>query len=742
MFTAGLYILTSKLNIFPQNLIKFGMSMRLEYRWYDYEIPKVDYLVQYEIPNKSKDDILLIESNIINITKSFECDENKIEWKIMNWNDLDKIIISYLQKNNIQFNRLIGDNIKKLKPMHNYDSNSSNRTKQLKKISGSKLTPLEYQKKIIKNLEIYFSKNDNGRLYLPCGTGKTFIGFWTFKNVLKYNSAFIVVPSLYLLSETYDSWQKELQYYDEKFHFILIGSDMEKKEQGYLNEFKPSTNIDEIKEQLTISNNIIAITTYQSSKLLLDSCKEMQFKFDLGIFDEAHRSVGEANKQFTHILSDKYRICEKKLFMTATEKIYNYTNNDVKKEDELKILSMDDKRIYGEEIYIYSLRQAITDGALVDYNIIAPYINNNEYKDIILNNDFIKSIKDNKIYNSELLSLSFMILYTMNKYKFTHLLIFCNKNKKAYELITVIKDIAKLFFGNDDNTYFNYLSGKNSMKVRKEEINKFKNSKRGIICSARIFNEGVNIKICDAVCFADNRESSVDIIQCVGRCLRRYKQNKVAYIIIPCYAEIQDNFFNNTNKNFKKIRLILNSLGSTDDMVSDRFELLSCNSTSSSIQGSINNEGKTKMINLERLKKTIISKIFDRTGDSNIVVKRILNRKNRDLFINGEELIDTKQKCKLFLRNKSFTLPKNVKNDNWVKWCLGDIIFEKIKTKYYTKTDLIQICHNMEIDDIQSYKINFVKDPKLPPPDYINGNGFYENFNLTEELDSTEDNFY
>ena len=85
-----------------------------------------------------------------------------------------------------------------------------------------------------------------------------------------------------------------------------------------------------------------------------------------------------------------------------------------------------------------------------------------------------------------------MILYTMNKYKYTHLLIFCNKNKKAFELITVIQNVAKLFFGNDDITYYNYLSGKNNMKVRKEEVNKFKSSKRGIISSARIFNEGVN----------------------------------------------------------------------------------------------------------------------------------------------------------------------------------------------------------------------------------------------------------
>lgn len=721
MLTAGLYILTSKLKIFPSNLIKFGMSMRLEYRWYDYEIPKVDYLVQYELPNKSKNDILLIESNIIKITKSFECDEEKIEWKIMNWKDLDKIIISYLQKNNIQFNRLIDNNIKKLKPLHNYDNKSTNRTKQLKKISGSKLIPLDYQNKIIENIKKYFTNNNNGRLYLPCGTGKTFIGFWTFKNVLKYNSVFIVVPSLYLLSETYESWQTELQFYDDKFHFILIGSDMERKEQGYLNEFKPSTDINEIKKQLNISNNIIAITTYQSSKLLLDSCKELQFKFDLGIFDEAHRSVGEANKQFTHILSDKYNICKKKLFMTATEKIFDYSI----KENEEKILSMDNEKIYGKVIYIKSLRQAIEDGALVDYNIIAPFIPPEN-----------KILKDKEQINNDKISLALMILETMKKYKFTHLLIFSQMNKDAEKIIHALKKVLSYYFKDNEDVYYKYLSSNDSMKTRKIEVEKFKKAKFGIISSARIFNEGVNIKICDAICFADNKESSVDIIQCVGRCLRKYNKipNKIGYIIIPMFCETGKNFFENSNsKTFKKIRLILKSISSTDELVSSKFKIMKCNKISN------NQLPKIDILklndNLDLIKNSIISKIFDKNGNPYPRLRQMLINHNKVQYSKNKQLIDTKNKCINYLNEKGYKKPI-IKDNNWVKWCLGNSLYEEIKNKFYKKDELYKVCIRLGIEDMLSYKNRYSTDEKLPPNEYIN-DGFYGlNFNLTKLLDS------
>jgi superfamily II DNA or RNA helicase len=81
------------------------------------------------------------------------------------------------------------------------------------------------------------------------------------------------------------------------------------------------------------------------------------------------------------------------------------------------------------------------------------------------------------------------------------------------------------------------------MNKRRCEIQKFKDSKRAIICSARIFGEGVNIPICDSICFAENKSSSIDIVQYLGRCLRlcKEKPNKLSNVIIPFYLNKDNN---------------------------------------------------------------------------------------------------------------------------------------------------------------------------------------------------------
>ena len=510
---------------------------------------------------------------------------------------------------------------------------------------------------------------------------------------------------------------------------------MEIKEQG----FRPTTNKDEILNELKQSNNVIVITTYQSSDLLLDSCKELKFKFDLSIFDEAHRSTGKADRLFTHLLSDEYNISKKRLFMTATERIFDYSNI----EDEETILSMDNEDIYGKVIYIMSLRQAIEDGALVNYNIIAPFISTDKYQNLIINNKFIKDSNDEEIYDSKIISLAFMILHTRTTYKYTHLLIFSYLNENAEKIINVIKKLSPQFFKEDDDVYYKYLSSDHTMKTRKLEVEKFKKAKKGIISSARIFNEGVDIKICDAVCFADNKESSKDIIQCVGRCLRKYenKPDKIASVIIPFFCEIQEKFFDNSNKSYKKIRLILKSLASTDNMVSDRFSLVNCNGEGTS-RGSSSNELENniaKKIDIKELQNNIISKIFDKSGNPEPRLRRILNKKNKELSNKNKELIDTKKKCIEFLKEKGYPEPPiKVKDDNWVKWCLGDSLYEEIKEKYHKKEDLVQACHNIGIHDMESYKKNHTKDKRLPPSDYIN-DGFYSKLNLTTLLDSNLD---
>jgi len=708
-----------------QAIIKFGMSMRLEYRWHDYDFPKPEYLVQYCLPNKSKEDILLIESDILFETNKYEYDNEKIEWRKMDWKQLNEVIEDYLRKNNIKYEKLTGNQIKQIKPPNNYKSEPTNRTKQLKVRrnkdinKSSKLIPLEYQDEIINKLNEYYKENDNGRLYLPCGTGKTFIGFWTFNNLLKYKSVCIFVPSLYLLNDTMEFWKDQLQYYENEFHFISIGSETSIK------NINATTDKEIIKNELKQSYNVIVISTYQSSNLLLDSCKELNFKFDLSIFDEAHRSTGEVDKQFTLLLSDDYKISRKKLFMTATEKVFDYSN----KEDEERILSMNNEEIYGKVIYIKSLRQAIEDGALVDYNIIAPFISSDNI--LLKKGKTIEEINNNKI------SLAIMVLETMKRYKFTHLLIFSQLNKDAEKITKAIESVLSYYY-EDEYVYNKYLSSNDSMKNRKIEVEKFKKAKIGIISSARIFNEGVNIKICDAICFADNKESSVDIIQCVGRCLRRYNKNpnKIGHIIIPSICELNNNFFENSNnKSYKKIRLILKSLASTDEMVTSKFQIIKCLGTSTNGLDRIVKNELDNDLEIIKIRNKIISKIFDKNGNPYPRLRQILIKENRHLFSEGKELIDTRNKCIKYFNNLGYTEPM-IKDNNWVKWCLGDSLYEKIKDKFYKKEELYEVCDRLGIEDMLSYKNKHSMDEKLPPSEYINEGFYCSNFNLTKLLDS------
>lgn len=630
------------------------------------------------------------------------------------------------------------------------------------------LSPLPYQINIIEKIEKHYKRYDYGRLYLPCGTGKTFLGMWTCFNILNCESVFIAVPSLYLLSETFDYYEKELQYNKSKFHFILIGSDMDKKEGG-LCEYTLTTNKNDIKMELKENKYLVVITTYHSSELLVGVCKECDYQFDLGIFDEAHRTVGEIDKQFTCLLLND-DISKKRLFMTATEKIYQGENK--------KILSMDNENVYGKIIYNYSTRQAIEDSkgkkyGLVDYKIVAPFISTCQHKALVNNNNFIQVM--NEIYAMDIIVLGMMILSSMETCGFTHLLIFSNTNKKANEIIQVIDklleyqamskyekilfkkqtkntckfmEIIKSYLGHDykdfdeNNIYLQYLSGNDSMTIRRSEVKQFEQSKKGIISSARIFGEGVNIKICDAICFADNKCSTVDIIQYVGRCLRKcpdLKPNKISYILIPLLLNNDDNFFDPDSKPYSKLRTILKSLGNTDNMITDKFILTDCNKLNNNNSAL---EQKIKIgseININKFREQIISRIFDRAGDPEYRWRNLIINENKKRF-NKLPLIDTKKKCILFLKNNGINKLPCTKN--WIKYCLGNTLFNKIKKQYhYTEKNILKATNKIQIYDLHDYKKLHVQDKMLPSINYIN-DGFYSDmnpkFNLTALLDSVQ----
>lgn len=600
-------------------------------------------------------------------------------------------------------------------------------------------SPLIHQQQIIQSIKNYYIDKNKGILFMPCGTGKTFTSFWLCVRILEYNKIFIVVPSLYLLSQTYETWMKETQYDKDKYHFILIGSDMDNKED-MLCEYKPTTNEDIVEKELLTYKKVVTIITYQSSELLISVCKKNNIIFDIGIYDEAHRTVGEENKCFTSIITAD--IDNKKLFMTATKKICNYG----KKLEKQKSISMDNSFLYGEEIYRYNIRQAIENNVLVDYKIIAPFVNSNKYDEELFNNIFIN--EENIKFDMKIMLTGVMIINAMHQYKFKHLLIFSNKNDRAKSIIDFIKLYLKKVNHNLQNTlYCKYLSGNDNMNIRKAEVNEFEKMDYAIISSARIFNEGVDIKICDSVCFADGKSSSVDIIQIIGRAMRKYDlmPNKVAYILVPFVVSEKDDFFDNNDASYLKLRKILKTIGKTDDMVTEKFTLVDCSKYKyKNIDKSelINTVNQSTEININNFKDSIITKVFDKVGDSIDIKRNKLIYENKKRYNNHEDLIDTRKKCIMFFKENNI-LEEPIHITNWIKYAVGDTIFNKLTRKYYYSIDEFKSsCLKLDIKQIDDYKSRNVYDPKLPPYEYVT-NGFYYDiypkFNLELLLSQNEE---
>lgn len=591
------------------------------------------------------------------------------------------------------------------------------------------LKPLDHQKSIISECITYYEKENIGKLFMACGSGKTFLSYWLSVRELKYDKIFIVVPSLYLLSQVYDVYKKETQYDEIQYHFILIGSDMDDKKD---NLFKHTTNKSNIEKELKENNKIILITTYHSSNILVEICKENKYMFDFGIYDEAHRTVGIIDKRFTNLVTSNIEY--KKLFITATEKIYNYDRHNT--EDSIEnIISMDNEIIYGKTIYKYSMRKAIENNVLVDYKIIAPFLSSEKFKEM----DEYKYV-DVKKFNIKTILIGIMIILSIEKYKIKHLLIFSNTNEKAKNISDFINEYLSL---KKYELRCIFLSGNDNMTKRKKHIIQFEKDEIGIISSARIFGEGVDIKKCDAICFADNKSSSIDIVQYLGRCLRKCPEisDKFSHVIVPFILDDLTDFFNYSNSSYIKLRKILKTIGTTDDIITEKFTLFNCNNIINN-KKEIEDDTEYKkydkdieLIDIDEFKNNLLSKVFDKSGIIIDEIRNMIILENMTRYINNEKLIITKNKIYKFLKNKDIhDIYNKINIKNIIKYALGEKLFYEIQKKYYyTKEEIIKACINLNIYDYKTYKIFHIKDAKLPSYKFID-NGFYndidEKFNI------------
>ncbi len=444
-----------------------------------------------------------------------------------------------------------------------------------------KLRPMWHQKKALKNANQHFidEKQRRGKMIMPCGTGKSLTGFWIAQ---EFDAKLIVVavPSLALVKQTLNVWTREYLAHNVRPEWMCVCSDTgsgsvdadEFTAHTYDLGVPCTTDADEIaaflKKRTTTPR--IVFTTYQSGRVLAEAAKKANTSFDLGIMDEAHKTVGRKDKMFSHLLYEKNVKIKKRLFMTATERQFIGSSDE--------IASMDDPDIYGETFELLTFKEAIEakQPIICDYKFVTIGISEQEIRDLWNDNKYLRFSGDelDEVATRSLAAgLALRKAYT--KFKVKRAISFHGSIRKAENFMQQQEAITQVF-PELAKVECHHVSSKVPTSKRATILRDFAASKRGLITNARCLTEGVDIPSVDCVLFADPRRSTVDIVQAAGRAMRKADGKKFGYIIVPMIVPDDvdiDEFAEGTE--FKEVVRTIRPLAVNDDRIVEYFRAVS-----------------------------------------------------------------------------------------------------------------------------------------------------------------------
>ncbi|MFY8012785.1 MAG: integrase repeat-containing protein [Saprospiraceae bacterium] len=430
--------------------------------------------------------------------------------------------------------------------------------------------PKEHQEKAIKDAVSYFSKSANtrGKLIFPCGSGKSLTGLWI-TQALRSKTTLIAVPSLSLIKQTLEVYLSQMAALNVPVKWLCICSDegIGKDEDIviYTENIGVPCQTDPVYiEQWLIKNkgeNIIVFTTYQSGRIIAEISKNLAISFDVGIFDEAHKTVGSDKKLFSHLLLEENISISKRIFMTATERFYQGSDDS--------IISMNNTSIYGEVFTQMSFKEAIELNLLTDYKVITIEVGKAEISDFIKQNNLVQ-LNDKWKKETEARSLASMLALrkAMEQFPIKNAVSFHSSIDKAIRNKELQDHISTTY--NFEPIVSYTVSGNQPTAKRNRIVQEFARSERALITNAKCLTEGVDVPNIDCIVFADPRKSKVDIVQALGRALRRKEGKEWGYVVLPVVYDEETKEID--NENFKEIVAILRGLASNDSRIIEYFE--------------------------------------------------------------------------------------------------------------------------------------------------------------------------
>ena len=395
--------------------------------------------------------------------------------------------------------------------------------------------PLPHQEKALQKIELAFKDADRATVVMACGTGKTLVQLWA-AEMLNVNSVLVLVPSLALVRQTLHEWLKQTKW--ENYSYLCVCSDPSVKgsdevivKQSEL-DFPVTTNREEVARYLNTDTKgpHIVFSTYQSAQVVAEGMSG-SFKFDLAIFDEAHKTAGREGTRFAFALDDEnLRIC-KRLFMTATPRHYNVQKKD-KEGDSKLVYSMDVPEVYGETVYNLQFREAVNDDLICDYKVLISVVTDEVIDDWQLSHGEV--IVKGNVIKARQVANQVALKNAVDEYGVRHIFTFHSSVNSAKS------------FTSQDSEGINselpdfvtvHVNGAMTAAKRSHNMREFADADQAVISNARCLTEGVDVPAVDMVAFLSPKKSKVDIVQATGRAMRKAGTKEVGYVLVPLYLE-------------------------------------------------------------------------------------------------------------------------------------------------------------------------------------------------------------
>jgi len=449
----------------------------------------------------------------------------------------------------------------------------------------SKYVPRTHQAQAINDVCMGLKSVSRGQLIMACGTGKTLTALWITER-LNSSCTLVLVPSLSLLSQTLSEWTTHA---NQDWDYICVCSDetVNKSDDSIVtsvNEIPAvTTKPADIAKFLKTRGRKIVFSTYQSSAQVAKAQKLVGKKFDLTIADEAHRLTGKNDAEFATVLDAKKIPTKKLLFMTATPRTYTASIKQTASDRGVEISSMDDEKVFGKELHKLSFGQAIEQDLLTDYRVVIVGVTDPQVQELIERRELV-SVGGKVETDARTLAAHIGLAKAVKDYDLKKTISFHGRIKTARAFA---QDFPKIVEWMPDDhkpsgtLWADTITGAMNSSERRILLDKLKAdipNQHSLLSNARCLTEGIDVPALDAVAFIDPRSSQVDIIQAVGRAIRRSSNKTLGTIVLPVLIPSDvDAETAVEDTAFKPIWGIINALRAHDENLANALDELRTN---------------------------------------------------------------------------------------------------------------------------------------------------------------------